>query len=658
MRYNKETNWWNIGSTKGYPPKIIINQKGIIGMKKVIGILMALVLALALVPATVFAADAVAKIDDGTTFETLEAAVRAVGEGGTVTLLKNATGAGIGTYKTPKAGQIAAKSFTIDFGGFTYTATDPAAGSTNTETQAFHLEWSGKGDANHKVTLKNGKIEAAKGTSNVMMLVMNYCDLTLDNMVLDGTNLASSVPYTMSNNCGNVVIKDTTITAAKNGVAFDVYGGFHSYSDVNVTITGKSVINGTVELARKNNSSNQNVNSLKVENGTINGELKVDKNDKTTVSVIAGTFASDVSDYVDTSASSLEQVNGKWVVKKNPGAAKIGDNEYETLAEAIAAAKAGDTIVLQKDVTIDAYQKIEKAITVDLGGNKLTSTDGGFDVYADLTVKNGSMETVKWAVWAQNGAKVVVEKDVSIKTTSTEGNKGGITVQGNGSSVTVFGKIEAAGGAAVSGIGNKDDGGVIINIEEGAVITCTNKDGLGIYYPNTAELNIKGGTITGATGVYVKSGKTTVTGGTIIGTGDKADYEYYGNGGHSTGDAFVVDTCGYPGGDPVVEIKGGTFKSEKAEAVGSYFGNTAEKALTGFITGGSFSSDPTKYAAEGYEVSSENGVFSVAKEGGNTPKTFDAGIAVYGVSAVLSVTGMAWMGCRKKSTYEGKRMAK
>lgn len=624
-------------------------------MKKLFGILMALVLALALLPTTVFAAEEVAKIDDGTTYATLEAAVKAVKEGGTVTLLKSATGAGIGTFRNPKAGQIAAKSFTIDFGGFTYTVTDPAVGSTGFETQGFHLEWSGKGDANHNVTLKNGTIEAAKGTKNVKMLVQNYCNLTLENMVLDGANLAENQAYTMSNNCGNVVIKDTTIIAKENGVAFDVYGGFGNYSDVGVTITGKSVINGTVEVAR--DSGTQNKNTLKVENGTVNGELKVNKNDKTTVSVIAGTFASDVSDYV-TSASSLEQVNGQWVVKKNPGAAKIGDTEYETLAEAIAAAKAGDTVVLQKDVTIGDYQKIRKAITVDLGGNKLTSTDGGFDVYADLTVKNGRMETVKWAAWVQGGAKLVIEKDVTIKTTSTDGNKGGITVQNEGSSVTVFGKIEAAGGAAVSGIGNKDDGGVIINIEEGAVITCTNKDGLGIYYPNTSELNIKGGTITGATGVYVKSGKTTVTGGTIIGTGVKADYKYYGNGGHATGNAFVVDTCGYPGGDPAVEIKGGTFKSENAEAVGSYFGNTAEKALTGFITGGSFSSDPTKYAAADYKVTTENGVFTVSKDGGNPPKTFDAGIAVYGVSAILSVTGMAWMGSKKKSTYAGKRLTK
>ena len=609
-------------------------------MKKITGILSALVLALALLPTTVWAGGDVAMIGDNG-YGTLKAAFDAAENGDTIRLLDNTSGDGI----VVKSGS----NFTVDFGGFTYTVDGELVGSTGTETNAFQLL------KDSTITFKNGKITSSKAK----ILIQNYSNLTLDGIELDGTNLQGSMPYTMSNNCGNVTIKDTIITAADNGVAFDVYGGFGSYGDVTVTVTGNSVVNGTVEVDR--GTGTQNVNTLKVENGTINGELKVDKNDKTTVSVIAGTFASDVSDYVDTSASSLEQVNGQWVVKKNPGAAKIGDTEYETLAEAIAAAKAGDTVVLQKDVTIDAYQEIHTAITVDLGGNKLTSTGGGFDVYADLTVKNGSMETVKWAAWVQNGAKLVIEKDVTIKTTSTEGNKGGITVQGNGSSVTVFGKIEAAGGAAVSGIGNKDDGGVIINIEEGAVLKCDN--GIGIYYPNTAELNIKGGTITGLTGVYVKSGKTTVTGGTIIGTGAKADYEYYGNGCNPTGDAFVVDKCNYPGGDPVVEIKGGTFKSEKANALASYTGNGAANALTGFVTGGFFSNDPSAFVSEGYTATKDaEGNYTVAKPTPgkpDAPMTYDAGIAIYGMSAVLSISGMAWLGLKKKGTdYVGKRMEK
>lgn len=74
-------------------------------MKKLTSILLALVLALALLPATVWAADEVAEVN-GTKYETLEAAVAAVPNGGTVMLLKNATGGGVGTFRTPKAGQI------------------------------------------------------------------------------------------------------------------------------------------------------------------------------------------------------------------------------------------------------------------------------------------------------------------------------------------------------------------------------------------------------------------------------------------------------------------------------------------------------------------------------------------------------------------------
>lgn len=617
----------------GIPLNIITNQKGIKGMKKLISILMALVLALALLPATVFAADEVAQI--GTTkYSTLQEAFKNVKKGETIELLKDADGDGI---VVPSG-----SSFTVDFKGFTFDITGKTVGSTGTATEAFQLL------KDSTITFKNGKITSAKAK----MLIQNYCNLTLENMVLDGANLAGNQAYTMSNNCGNVVIKDTTIIAKENGVAFDVYGGFGNYGDVVVTVTGKSVINGTVEVAR--DSGTQNKNTLKVENGTVNGNLRVDKNDKTTVSVIAGTFASDVFDYVDTSASSLEQVNGQWVVKKNPGAAKIGDTEYKTLAEAIAAAKAGDTVVLQKDVDITDMITIKSALTIDLGGNTASFAGFGFVLAkgSDVTLKNGTVKAGMSAVWASQGANVVIAKDAKLHSAKN----GALVLVNTGTTATVYGTVEADSDSAISGVGNEKDGGVIINIEDGAVVKCDN--GIGIYYPNTSELNIKGGTISGATGVYVKSGKTTVTGGTIIGTGAKDDYKFNGNGADATGDAFVVDTCGYPGGDPVVEIKGGTFKSENAAAVGSYFGNTAEKALTGFITGGSFSSDPTKYAAADYKVTTENGVFTVSKDGGETPKTFDAGIAVYGVSAILSVTGMAWMGSKKKNTYAGKRLAK
>lgn len=152
----------------------------------------------------------------------------AVPNGGTVKLLKNATGGGVGTFRTPKAGQIQAKSFTIDFGGYTYTVKDPAVGSSTYESQGFHFEWSGDADYNHYVTLENGTINVAEDAATVKMLIQNYCNLILIDMTLDGTNLVESDVgyYTLSNCCGTVDIRSTTIIAHEDGVAFDVDGGY------------------------------------------------------------------------------------------------------------------------------------------------------------------------------------------------------------------------------------------------------------------------------------------------------------------------------------------------------------------------------------------------------------------------------------------------
>ena len=92
----------------------------------------------------------------------------------------------------------------------------------------------------------------------------------------------------------------------------------------------------------------------------------------------------------------------------------------------------------------------------------------------------------------------------------------------------------------------------------------------------------------------------------------------------------------------------------------SYTGNAAANALTGFVTGGFFSNDPSAFMSEGYTATKDaEGNYTVAKETPGAPMTYDAGIAIYGMSAVLSISGMAWLGLKKKGTdYVGKRMEK
>lgn len=327
-------------------------------MKKLLSTIMALVMLLSLVPMAVAEEGETAKWSEtkteksvaqvgNTYYEVLYDAVAAVEENGTVTLLKNATGGGVGTYTT--AGKdnlgrdkIVAKSFTLDFAGCTYTVSEPAVGSKGYESQGFHLE---QGDGNVSVTLKNGTL--ASTGSAVKMLVQNYCNLTLDNMTLEGTGYVgkyfSNGDYVLSNNCGNVTIKDTTIVARDGDFAFDVYGGFQKYSDVTVTVTGSSVINGKVELAR-DNTTNENKNKLVIDGGTINGQI----------------------------------CNTSGTVVVNGGA-------FTDLANAVKYATNGATITLAGNAKGDIVIPAGKTITLDLGGHKLTN------VKEHTIVNNGTL---------------------------------------------------------------------------------------------------------------------------------------------------------------------------------------------------------------------------------------------------------------------------
>ena len=152
---------------------------------------------------------------DGYTYPTLAEAVEAVvnsaDKTGTVTLLKDSSGSGIGLFNAKGAVDV---NLTIDFGGHTYTCTDPAVGSSGTESQGFHLE---KGNT---VTLKNGIITVAESSQKTVMLIQNYCDLTLEDLSLNG---AAVTQYIISSNYGDMVLNRVNIDGANsNLVALDV----------------------------------------------------------------------------------------------------------------------------------------------------------------------------------------------------------------------------------------------------------------------------------------------------------------------------------------------------------------------------------------------------------------------------------------------------
>ena len=304
----------------------------------------------------------------------------------------------------------------------------------------------------------------------------------------------------------------------------------------------------------------------------------------------------------------------------------VKDNEateYETLAAAIAGAKDGDTITLLRDVKLSSIVTIDKNCTLDLNGKTITGKNcrallvksGKLELTGAGTITSTGIDISSSVVRVGDGtdytktagttAELVVGKDVIVDAPVSYG----ITAFGGDTTevVTIYGTVNATGynkdkpydGCAVSTNGTDAKTPATINIEDGAKIIATKTNA--IYVPS-GTLNVKGGTIAGTTGIYFKSTNMTVSGGTITGNGEANAYQYYNNGGYSTGEAVTIDSSNYPGGIGTVKLTGGYFKSENAKAVGSYNSKNGTPK-TKFISGGLFATKPdASYCADDLTV--------------------------------------------------------
>lgn len=226
----------------------------------------------------------------GGAFTDLASAVKYATNGATITLAGDTNGNGVVFAE----GRFATKGLTIDFNGHTYSVGGVLVGSTGTGTNAFQLL---KGN---KITFKNGTIagvtegtKPAEDTPNwhgaPAIVIQNYCDLTLDNMTVTG---GDETVYTMSNNNGNVTIKDTTIN--KGGAKGYGYGPFafdvcrySEYPAVSVTVTGDSVINGDVEVSGTIGEGQSR--QLTINSGMFNGKFVV-ANEPANITISGGAF--------------------------------------------------------------------------------------------------------------------------------------------------------------------------------------------------------------------------------------------------------------------------------------------------------------------------------------------------------------------------------
>ena len=382
-------------------------------------------------------------------------------------------------------------------------------------------------------------------------------------------------------------------------------------------------------------------------------------------------------------------------------AAKIGGAEYDTLQAAIDAASDGkNTVVILKDLTESITIASDKTITIDLNDHTLTNTDGQHTITNNGTltiIGTGTVDNVthQRAAIVNNGTATLnggtytrSKENSDNNKEDAKGNSFYTILSDNGATMTIN------EGVTVTNVGHFSsmicNGGTNASTSTMIINGGTFNGGLNaIKNDEAGVLTINGGDFSNTSQFVVMNWhKTTINGGSF-----KAQ---------SSAEA-VLFTAKYAENTAVGEltIKNGTFEraadTQKMLEV-TYKGENGNVLYTGTaaIYSGVFAGDVSAYATEGTAVASLKGVYYVgaaniesavnSMSGGDTltvikgsvkvgnteyganktytkptsyyyyspstttpdtttkgsPKTFDAGVGIYAVTALLSVTGMAW----------------
>ncbi len=409
-----------------------------------------------------------------------------------------------------------------------------------------------------------------------------------------------------------------------------------------LTITnGSFTTTGSVAIGTMNGASGD-MGEVEISGGNYtvatNGTPIQKYGTKATVTVSGGTFSEEINeDYLaDTVTTTTD--NGKTVVinlTEKDAVAKIGGTCYKTLAGAIAAAQAGDTVTLLEDVDVTAkYLVINKAITLDLNdktikinnADKATEKKNGYGILiaASVTLKNGSIVDTSSQSVSSNisiyvyGSAALTTEDLTVSAYNPPAmgyynyliyvTGGGALTLGSGTELkelengttvvnhengyygvvgaAVFGYYQTAAYNALDASANVKTTSAVINegvtIETSEYAVSTN----GSYHP--VDLTINGGALTSSesTGIYFPGyGTLTIDDGEITGvTGIEIRAgELNMSGGTVTGTGSPIATA--PNGNGTTSLGAGIAVAQ----------HTTKLSITVNITGGSVNGHSALY---------------------------------------------------------------
>ena len=564
----------------------------------------------------VLAAKPVAKIGE-TPYTTLEAAFAAATEGQTITMLDDATPALTSQRAITKAA-------VIDLGDKTLTLTedDLYFGTTTFKNGTIIVDPSVKPStavfwmfANQTLTFDNVKIVATGVTGTYLIglegdnsdlnllngseiLVENTAALDLDIICVNGTNTCD---IKVENSKVNVTNLDGRV----------FFRGNYTVKDSEVNLAGITKAGFRIEAGQ----------TLSIE-GTSKVNIEGEPRD-------GGIHMTDLS----ATYTKAETATVNATVNE-PKVAKVGENTYRTLAQAVAAVEDGGTITLIANETFTKNNRYnnggwwdglgysgDKSFTIDLAGFTI-SQDGALNDYLmwfkndgakdnTITLKNGTLDAGTTAYCAlatasSNAKKITVNlENIELINNNSNGAtlkiRGGAVLNANAGTI-ITGKNSYVG---IEAVGSK----TVVNIYEGAKIYQNGKSsswGCLAGASGNSTINVYGGEGTSAKGGFIAM----TSGGTINIFGGEWTANTDGTIANDNNGVLIAQSdkqYNAGAGNSIVNVIGGTFK-------GGYncYGNAVGDAQIN-IKGGNFNSNPTNYVAEDYIAVENNGVWNVVK---------------------------------------------
>lgn len=403
-----------------------------------------------------------------------------------------------------------------------------------------------------------------------------------------------------------------------SGVIFDRDANYPYAASTSIKIDGEAKVSGAkaaVELINDNNVADA----------------------KSAFKLKGGTYSSDISALLDEN-SVAEEKDGVYVVTTYY--AQVGETKYATLQKAADAATAGQTVTVLNDVdmTTDGNLTVYagKDIVLDMNGHSIKGANADYKnirVWGKLTLKD-SKENSTGKIYSEDPYKSGVDKALiyvdgngefvmesgHINTVLPNSVKNGQFAIGafENCKVTINGGTIEGGYSAITGFGDPNDN-TTITINGGTLISPMD---YAIYHPQPGKLTVnESATIYGGGGaICMRRGELEINGGVLTSKGG-GNTGSWGDGTGNMHNAALNFSRLY--GDVTATIKGGTITAED-DATLIDAQPTEGKTLSLAISGGTFSSDVSKYCAAGFTATpNADGTYGITHVGDGVLLVYD-----------------------------------